>query len=102
MYSREGFWDNARVRVGYIRTSKKEQNPQLQRRDLLAAGCQNRRWLREGAAVLTARLQRVSWPRWKALSGVAGPALGVFLAQSRSSRPRDFAHWFEFCPPGDF
>jgi DNA invertase Pin-like site-specific DNA recombinase len=40
MYSREGFWDNARVRVGYIRTSKKEQNPQLQRRDLLAAGCQ--------------------------------------------------------------
>jgi DNA invertase Pin-like site-specific DNA recombinase len=40
MYSREGFWDNARVRVGYIRTSKKEQNPQLQRRDLLAAGCE--------------------------------------------------------------
>ena len=28
------------MRVGYIRTSKKEQNPQLQRRDLLAAGCQ--------------------------------------------------------------
>ena len=40
MYSWEGFWDNARVRVGYIRTSKKEQNPQLQRRDLLAAGCE--------------------------------------------------------------
>ena len=51
---------------------------------------------------LTARLQRVSWPRWKALSGVAGPALGDFLAQSRSSRPREFVHWFEFCPPGDF
>ena len=28
------------MRVGYIRTSKKDQNPQLQRRDLLAAGCQ--------------------------------------------------------------
>jgi DNA invertase Pin-like site-specific DNA recombinase len=40
MYWREGFWDNARVRVGYIRTSKKDQNPQLQRRDLLAAGCE--------------------------------------------------------------
>jgi hypothetical protein len=26
------------VRVGYIRTSKKDQNPELQRRDLLAAG----------------------------------------------------------------
>lgn len=32
--------DNARARVGYIRTSKKDQNPQLQRRDLLAAGCE--------------------------------------------------------------
>ena len=51
---------------------------------------------------VSARLQRVSWPRWKALSGVAGPALGGVLAQSRSSRPREFAHWFEFCPPGDF
>jgi DNA invertase Pin-like site-specific DNA recombinase len=28
------------VRVGYIRTSKKDQNPELQRRDLLAAGCE--------------------------------------------------------------
>ncbi len=28
------------MRVGYIRISKKEQNPQLQRRDLLAAGCE--------------------------------------------------------------
>lgn len=28
------------MRVGYIRTSKKDQNPELQRRDLLAAGCQ--------------------------------------------------------------
>jgi DNA invertase Pin-like site-specific DNA recombinase len=28
------------VKVGYIRTSKKDQNPQLQRRDLLAAGCE--------------------------------------------------------------
>ena len=40
MYSRAGFWDDARVRVGYIRTGKKEQNPQLQRRDLLEAGCE--------------------------------------------------------------
>jgi DNA invertase Pin-like site-specific DNA recombinase len=28
------------VRVGYIRTSKKDQNPELQRRDLLTAGCE--------------------------------------------------------------
>jgi hypothetical protein len=28
------------VKVGYIRTSKKDQNPELQRRDLLAAGCE--------------------------------------------------------------
>lgn len=28
------------MRVGYIRTSKKDQNPELQRRDLLAAGCE--------------------------------------------------------------
>ena len=28
------------MKVGYIRTSKKDQNPQLQRRDLLAAGCE--------------------------------------------------------------
>jgi len=27
------------VKVGYIRTSKKDQNPELQRRDLLAFGC---------------------------------------------------------------
>jgi DNA invertase Pin-like site-specific DNA recombinase len=40
MYSREGFWDNDLVKVGYIRTSKKDQNPQLQRKDLLAAGCE--------------------------------------------------------------
>jgi DNA invertase Pin-like site-specific DNA recombinase len=40
MYSRVGFWDDARVRVGCIRTGKKDQNPQLQRRDLLAAGCE--------------------------------------------------------------
>lgn len=29
MYLREGFWDNGRVRVGYIRTSKKDQNLEL-------------------------------------------------------------------------
>ena len=29
-----------RVRVGYVRTFKKDQNPELQRRDLLAAGCE--------------------------------------------------------------
>ena len=40
LYSREGFWDNDPVKVGYIRTSKKDQNPELQRRDLLAAGCE--------------------------------------------------------------
>jgi hypothetical protein len=28
------------VRVGYIRTSKKDQNPELQRRELLAFGCE--------------------------------------------------------------
>jgi DNA invertase Pin-like site-specific DNA recombinase len=28
------------VRIGHIRTSKKDQNPELQRRDLLAAGCE--------------------------------------------------------------
>jgi DNA invertase Pin-like site-specific DNA recombinase len=28
------------VKVGYIRTSKKDQNPELQRRDLLAFGCE--------------------------------------------------------------
>lgn len=28
------------MRVGYIRTSKKEQNPDLQRRDLSSAGCE--------------------------------------------------------------
>jgi DNA invertase Pin-like site-specific DNA recombinase len=28
------------MRVGYIRTSKKDQNPELQRRDLLAFGCE--------------------------------------------------------------
>jgi DNA invertase Pin-like site-specific DNA recombinase len=28
------------VRVGYIRASKKNQNPEPQRRDLLAAGCE--------------------------------------------------------------
>ena len=28
------------MKVGYIRTSKKDQNPELQRRDLLAAGCE--------------------------------------------------------------
>ena len=27
------------MKVGYVRTSKKDQNPELQRRDLLAAGC---------------------------------------------------------------
>ena len=27
------------IKVGYVRTSKKDQNPELQRRDLLAAGC---------------------------------------------------------------
>lgn len=40
MYLRKRFWDNGRVRVGYIRTSTKDQNPELQRRDLLAAGCE--------------------------------------------------------------
>jgi hypothetical protein len=38
MYSREGFWDTGLVKVGYIRTSTKDQNPELQRRDLLAFG----------------------------------------------------------------
>lgn len=28
------------MKVGYIRTSKKDQNPEMQRRDLLAAGCE--------------------------------------------------------------
>ena len=28
------------VRVGYIRTSKKDQNPELQRKDLLGTGCE--------------------------------------------------------------
>ena len=28
------------MKVGYIRTSKKDQNPELHRRDLLAAGCE--------------------------------------------------------------
>ncbi len=28
------------MRVGYIRTSKRDQNPDMQRRDLLAAGCE--------------------------------------------------------------
>jgi DNA invertase Pin-like site-specific DNA recombinase len=28
------------MKVGYIRTSKKDQNPELQRRDLLTAGCE--------------------------------------------------------------
>jgi DNA invertase Pin-like site-specific DNA recombinase len=28
------------VKVGYVRTSKKDQNPELQRRDLLAFGCE--------------------------------------------------------------
>jgi DNA invertase Pin-like site-specific DNA recombinase len=28
------------VKVGYIRTTTKNQNPELQRRDLLAAGCE--------------------------------------------------------------
>lgn len=28
------------MKVGYIRTSKKDQNPELQRRDLQAAGCE--------------------------------------------------------------
>ena len=28
------------MKVGYIRTSKKDQNPELQRRDLLAFGCE--------------------------------------------------------------
>ena len=28
------------MKVGYIKTSKKDQNPELQRRDLLAAGCE--------------------------------------------------------------
>ena len=28
------------VKVGYIRTSKKDQHPELQRRYLLAAGCE--------------------------------------------------------------
>lgn len=28
------------MRIGYIRTSKKDQNPELQRRDLLIAGCE--------------------------------------------------------------
>ena len=27
------------MKVGYIRTSNKDQNPELQRRDLLTAGC---------------------------------------------------------------
>ena len=28
------------MKVGYIRTSKKDQNPELQRKELLAAGCE--------------------------------------------------------------
>jgi len=28
------------VKVGYVRTSKKDQNPDLQRRDLEAFGCE--------------------------------------------------------------
>ena len=28
------------MKVGYIRTSKRDQNPELQRRELLAAGCE--------------------------------------------------------------
>jgi DNA invertase Pin-like site-specific DNA recombinase len=28
------------VKIGYIRTSKKDQNPDIQRRDLLAFGCE--------------------------------------------------------------
>ena len=28
------------MKVGYIRTSKKDQNPEVQRRDLLAFGCE--------------------------------------------------------------
>jgi DNA invertase Pin-like site-specific DNA recombinase len=40
MYLPHGFWDNGRVKVGYVRTSKKDQNLELQRRDLLTAGCE--------------------------------------------------------------
>lgn len=32
--------DDGAVKVGYIRTSKKDQNPDLQRKDLLAFGCE--------------------------------------------------------------
>jgi DNA invertase Pin-like site-specific DNA recombinase len=28
------------VKIGYVRTSKKEQNPEMQRRELEAAGCE--------------------------------------------------------------
>lgn len=35
-----GVGDDATVKVGYIRTSKKCQNPDLQRQDLLAFGCE--------------------------------------------------------------
>lgn len=38
MYSHEAFWDNGRVKVRYIRTSKKDQNPEIKRRDLEAFG----------------------------------------------------------------
>ena len=36
----EGICENAVVDVGYVRVSKREQNPKLQRRELLAAGCE--------------------------------------------------------------
>jgi DNA invertase Pin-like site-specific DNA recombinase len=35
-----GYETISQVKVGYIRTSKKDQNPDLQRRDLAAAGCE--------------------------------------------------------------
>jgi DNA invertase Pin-like site-specific DNA recombinase len=40
MYLQEGYWDKAPVSIGYVRTSTKGQNPELQRRELLAFGCE--------------------------------------------------------------
>ena len=40
LYTREGSWDNVSVMMGYIRASKENRCPELQRRDFLAAGCE--------------------------------------------------------------
>ena len=40
MYLQEGYWHKAPVSIGYVRTSTKGQIPDLQRRELLAFGCE--------------------------------------------------------------